>query len=192
MTEKLEQHIISRFGKRPPHLEDVLNAFNPIRVKRNQMLLRESEVCQHIYFVAEGSLQIEAITEAGDMNILGFIFENNWYTAMQSFQNQTPSPENIVASEKSHLLKLHRQDFLQLKENIPEFGMVYGQVLEESYSQFMQRINTLMSMDATDRMKWFYQQHPTAFTRLNSNIIANYLKIRPETFSRLKPKLFNS
>jgi len=192
MKEKLRQHIITRFGKEPPHLSRVVEAFEEVHLKRRKYLLMEGEVCNKIYFVAEGCLQIESTDENGDRNILGFVFENNWYTSMKSFQNRMPSKENILTTEKSTYLEISKSKFDQLKIEIPEFAIVYGQVLEEHYGLFMQRINTLMSLDATERVKWFMEKHPEMLTRLNSNVIANYLKIRPETFSRIKAKIFNS
>ena len=192
MKQQLKQHIISRFGKEPPHLDKVLAAFEANEPKRKHYLLMEGEVCNKIYFVVKGSLQIEAVDENGVGSILGFVFENHWYTVMESFQQRSPSKESIVTAEASQVLELSKNKFDQLKAEIPEFSIVYGQVLEEHNAQFMQRINTLMTLDATERVKWFLDKHPEMITRLNSNIIANYLKIRPETFSRIKSKIFNS
>ena len=192
MKEKLKEHIIGRFGKEPPHLEQVVNAFKEINTKRRDVVLLEGEICTKIYFVVEGCLQIEATDEKGDKNILGFVFENNWYTVMESFQKRIPAKESILATESSACLVLEKKLFEKLKIEIPEFSLVYGQILEEHYGAFMERINTLMTLDATERVKWFLEKHPSILNRLNSNTISNYLKIRPETFSRIKAKIFNS
>ncbi len=192
MKEKLKQHITKRFGKEPPHLQRVIDAFEEVKVERRSTVLMEGEICNKIYFVVEGCLQIEATDEKGDRNILGLVFENNWYTVMESFQNRIPSKESILATEKSSYFELSKNKFDKLKIEIPEFSIVYGQVLEEHYGAFMRRISTLMTLDATGRVKWFIQKYPTILNRLNSNTIANYLKIRPETLSRIKAKIFNS
>lgn len=192
MILKLRQHIISRFGKEPPHLERVLNAFEEVECKKGEFILIEGEICKEIYFVVEGCLQVEAVDEKGEQKILGFVFEDNWYTVMDSFQNRAPSKETILTTERSKYVKLSKRQFDNLKIEVPEFVWVYGQVLEEHYGQFMLRINTLMTLDATERVEWFIKKYPGMMSRLNSNTIANYLNIRPETLSRIKSKIFNS
>ena len=190
MKEKLRQHIITRFGKQPPHLEEVLQGFHELEVKKREYLVREGQVCERVYFVVNGCLQIAATDEDGYNNVLGLVFEDNWYTVMDSFQNRTSSRASIMAAEATQLLTLSKSQFDQFKSNIPAFTYVYGQVLEEAYAQFTQRINVLMTMDATERVRWFMDQNPKVLTRLNSNTIANFLKIRPETLSRIKSKIF--
>ena len=190
MKEKLRQHIITRFGKQPPHLEEVLQGFHELKVKRRQYLVREGQVCEMVYYVINGCLQIEATDENGDNNVLGLVFEDNWYTVMDSFQNGVSSKETIIAAEATNLLTLSKSHFDQFKASIPEFAFVYGQVLEEAYVQFMQRIKVLMTLDATERVKWFMEQYPMVLTRLNNNVVANFLKIRPETLSRIKSKIY--
>ena len=54
MIEVLQQHIIDRLGKDVANLEHVLNHFKPLSFKRNELVLRQGEICKYVYFVAKG------------------------------------------------------------------------------------------------------------------------------------------
>lgn len=61
MINTLKEHILQKLGNNigePETLETVLNSFKPIAVKRDRFLLKEGEVCQQVYFVAKGCLQV--------------------------------------------------------------------------------------------------------------------------------------
>ena len=58
MIEILKQHLISRLGNEVENMDLVLSKFKPIQVKRNEFLLKESDFCNAVYFVAKGCLQV--------------------------------------------------------------------------------------------------------------------------------------
>ncbi|WP_229216687.1 hypothetical protein [Dyadobacter sp. 3J3] len=74
-------------------------------------------------------------------------------------------------------------------ETVPQFDKVYKQILEASYANSVYRINTFVSLTALERIKWLMEYRPKLMSRLSSKLIASYLGISQETFSRLKGKL---
>ncbi|MGD1840296.1 MAG: hypothetical protein ACFB0B_05280 [Thermonemataceae bacterium] len=87
------------------------------------------------------------------------------------------------------MLAIHKVQFDQLSATIPTFERLYKNLLEESYTRSVQRVQTLMGMDALDRLKWLLSKHPLIFTRLSNRLIASYLSLSEATLSRLKAKL---
>jgi hypothetical protein len=65
---------------------------------------------------------------------------------------------------------------------------MYRQVLELAYIESIQRIESLITMDAKARYKILLRDHPEIIQRLPSRIVADYLGISQETLSRLKSK----
>lgn len=189
MLEVLRQHIISRIGNDAPQLEEVLACFKTLKVKRGQQLLREGEVCRYVYFICSGALQVYTTTADGNETTRDIVIENNWCSELISFGQQQPSAENIRAVEEGTLCSIDRTTFQQLMETVPPFDKVYKQILEASYANSVYRINTFVAMDALDRVKWLMQHRPQLMTRLSSKLIASYLGISQETYSRLKSKL---
>lgn len=189
MLEKLEQHIINRLGQKPDDLEKVLTHFEPFVTKRGQSILEQGEICRYVYFIVEGCLQVYVIDKNGNESTREFYVEDQWVTDIFGFQHQTPSGEFIKGVEPCKLLRIHYDSFQQLSQQAPQFSAIYRQILEVSYNNTVYRVNTLMSMDALDRVKWLMDNKPKIMARLSSKLIASYLGISPETMTRLKSKL---
>ena len=58
MKEILQQHITDRLGNDIENLDTVLNHFKILKIKRNQFLLKQGEICNQVYFIAKGCLQV--------------------------------------------------------------------------------------------------------------------------------------
>ncbi|MCO5948008.1 hypothetical protein [Mucilaginibacter flavidus] len=72
---------------------------------------------------------------------------------------------------------------------IPQFNKVYKQILEASCANSVYRINTFVSLTALERIKWLMDYRPGLMSRLSSKLIASYLGISQETFSRLRSRI---
>lgn len=187
--EILRQHIVRRLGNETTGLDTVLSKFIVIDAKRNQQLLTQGDICKYVYFVAKGCLQVYVYDQEMNETTRDIVIEDNWCSELISFGSGQPATENIRAVEPSALLAIDRQGFQLMMETVPQFDKVYKQILEASYANSVYRINTFVSLSALDRIKWLMQNRPTLMTRLSSKLIASYLGINKDVFSRLKAKL---
>jgi hypothetical protein len=87
------------------------------------------------------------------------------------------------------LLAIHKSDFQKLLQTVPQFDRVYKQILEASYANSVFRINTFVALSALDRIKWLMENRPKLMSRVPGKLIASYLGINKDVFSRLKAKL---
>jgi CRP-like cAMP-binding protein len=185
---RLKQHIVQRLGSNIENLDLVLQHFEEREVKRNEMLLREGEVCRYVYFVAEGCLQV-FVNEDGNESTRDIVVEDNWCSELMSFGQQQPARENIRAVEPSRLYCIDYAGFGKMMATVPQFDKVYRQILEQSYANSVYRLNTFVSLSALDRIKWLMDYRPALMTRLSSKLIASYLGINKDVYSRLKAQL---
>lgn len=189
MIEILRTHIIARLGNDVEQLDEVLASFKPIRTKRNEQLVQQGNACKFVYFIAKGCLQVYVHDSDFNETTRDIVTEDNWCTELISFGSGKPSAENIRTVEPCELLAIDRQSFQTMTQTVPQFDKVYKQILEASYANSVYRINAFISMTALDRIKWLMDFRPKLMTRLSSKLIASYLGISKETFSRLKAKL---
>lgn len=189
MRELLREHIVQRIGKDVAHLDDVLAAFSYTKVKRNHLLVQQGTVCKHVYFVARGCLQVFVHDNEMNETTRDIVTENNWCSELISFGNMQPATENIRTVEPSELFAIHRPSFQQMMATVPQFDTVYKQILEASYANSVYRLNTFVALTALERIKWLMEYRPALMTRVSSKLIASYLGISKETYSRLKAKL---
>jgi CRP-like cAMP-binding protein len=189
MIEILRNHITNRLGNDLHNLDKVLSSFKQITTKRNEQLLQEGEVCKYVYFVAEGCLQVYVHDDDFNETTRDIVIEDNWCSELLSFGSGKPAIENIRTIEPCELFALDRQSFQTMIETIPQFDKVYKQILETSYANSVYRINTFVALSAFDRVKWLMEYRPMLMARLSSKLIASYLGINKDVFSRLKAKL---
>jgi CRP-like cAMP-binding protein len=189
MKEVLEEHIRKRLGTNVEHLDKVLSRFKPLTVKRNEQLLQAGEVCNYVYFVAKGCLQVYVYDQEFNETTREIVIEDNWCSELMSFGSGQPAVENIRTVEPCELLAIDRKGFQEMVQTVPQFDKVYKQILEASYANSVYRINTFVSLSALDRIKWLMTHRPTLMSRVSSKLIASYLGINKDVFSRLKAKL---
>ena len=189
MIEVLRNHITNRLGSDLDNLEKVLSAFKHIKTKRNEQLLTQGDYCQYVYFIAKGCLQVYVYDKDLNETTRDIVIENNWCSDLLSFGGGIQATENIRCVEACELFAINRQSFQTMMETVPQFDKVYKQVLESSYANAVYRINTFVSMAALDRIKWLMDKRPGLMTRVSGRIIASYLAINKDVFSRLKTKL---
>ena len=186
MIEILRQHIISRLGRDTDNLDKVLDQFKPLQLKRNVYLLHEGEVCKHVYFIAKGCLQVFVYDSDMNETTRDIVTEGNWCSELLSFGSGSAATENIRTVEPCTLLAIDKKGFQTMMDTIPQFDKVYKQILEASYANSVYRINTFVALSSLDRIKWLMEYRPNLMTRVSSKLIASYLGINKDVFSRLK------
>lgn len=189
MIEVLRNHITSRLGSDIDNLDKVLSSFKPIKTKRHEQLLKQGEICKYVYFIAKGCLQVYIYDKDFNETTRDIVVEDNWCSELLSFGTGNPATENIRTVEPCELLAIDRQNFQIMMETVPQFDKVYKQILEASYANSVYRINTFVSLTALERIKWLMEYRPALMKRLSSKLIASYLGINKDVFSRLKAKL---
>ncbi len=188
MLQQLKDNICSRLGKDLENLDYVLSHFKEIKLNRNEFLLKEGEVCRQVYFISKGALQV-FVNEDGNENTRDIVLEDNWCSDLISFGSKQPATEQIRTIEPTELCSIDRTGFQKLMETVPQFDKVYRQILEQSYANSVYRINTFVSLSSLERIKWLMKNRPALMTRMSSKLIASYLGINKDVFSRLKAKL---
>jgi len=185
MREKLKSFLLEKLKGNDEDLDLVISKFNNLEVKKNEVILKEGDICDYCYFIVEGCIQVFIYDINGNESTRDFLLENNFVSELNSFNNFVPSKEYLRAIENTKLLKINRKDFQDLLNSIPNFSNIYRQILEVTYSSSIYRINTLISMSASERVRWLIKNNNKLVTRLSNKQIASYLGISPETLSRI-------
>jgi CRP-like cAMP-binding protein len=188
MIDILRNQILTKIGDDTSLLEAVLSKFQHIAVKCDTQLLRQGDICKHVYFVATGCLQVSHLDKNHKETTRDIVIENYWCSELASFSEQVPAIENITAIEDSNLLAINRPNFYQLMASVPQFEKFYTQLLEASYAHSVNRINALMALSAAEKVEWLTKNQQHLLDRVSSKMIASYLGITQETYSRLKRK----
>ena len=144
-------------------------------VLKDEILLREGEVCQTIFHVISGSFYQYNVKNEIEENVIDLHLRDEWFLNEQSFIAQKPSENSIKAYSESIVLELTMQSLHALIAESPAFFQL-GRVLEQSKSRVHFFDNRLAPIE-----KYLYvlDNKPALIQKFPLKIIASYLKITP-------------
>ncbi len=156
-----------------------------ITLARNEFLLREGQVEKYLYYIKEGSLRAFIVDRDEEM-VIRFGYKNSIFTALDSFLSSGPSLFNIQAIKRCQLLAVERTDFQKLVYENETNMQLYVQLLEQFTLQQIERELDLLTFLPADRYQRVLKRSPHLFQEIPNRHIASYLRMKPETLSRLK------
>lgn len=189
MYRQLEKYLRTKTEIDDKTLSYIFSYFKLKKTRRNEFLLKEGEICRQYYFVNKGCIRLFNMNRDGEEGTRYFHFEDTFGTALPSFINQKPSYEFMQTVEPSELLVIDHNDYFYLVDTVPQFGIVYRQILESAYLKSQERIYCFQSLEAIEKVRWVMTNQSKWLTRLSNKMVASYLGITPQTLSRLKSKL---
>ncbi|MFN6377836.1 MAG: Crp/Fnr family transcriptional regulator [Flavobacteriales bacterium] len=153
-------------------------------VERNEYIKVGGSVDSNIYYIESGSVRAFVVDDVVEQNIR-FGYAGNLIVALDSFITAKPSPLFIQAIKRSTVRVITKSDFdLFLKE--PENQTRWVSILEELVKQQLEREIDILTTSPKERYLRVLQRSPQLFQEIPSLHIANYLRMSPETLSRLK------
>ena len=152
---------------------------------KGSFLLKEGQIEQNIYFIESGALRIFRIDELEEQTVrLGY--EGSFITSLSSYLRGKPSEFYIEAIRKSTLrivAKDRLTEFIfQNSENVSN----YCAFLENLVVQQIEREIDLLTTSTTTRLKRVLERSPDLFQQVPLKYIASYLRMKPETLSRIR------
>ena len=102
-------------------------------------------------------------------------------TAFPSFILRQPSVATVQSLEPSELLMLSYSAREMLFEKVRVLEIMYRKELELDYIASVQRIESLITMDAKQRYAALLENNPNIVWLLPAKIVADYLGISQET-----------
>jgi len=156
-----------------------------IEVQKNEYLVAEGMVDRYLYIVEEGALKIFYIADYQEQ-IMRFGYPNSIMNSPASFITGTPSEFYIQAIKKSTLLRIHRDDFYAYIQQNSTYLLQYTQALEATIIQLITRETDLLTVSPTERYHRVLKRSPQLFQHIPAKYIASYLRMTPETFSRIR------
>ncbi len=191
MYDSLIRYIQSRAAIEKEQLDLICSRFSALKTKRNEILVRYDDICQHYYFVNKGCIRLFTINKEGIETSRFFAFEGSFGTALPSFIDQKPTFEYLQTIEKSDLLVISRTDFYQLVDTIPAFEMIYREILELGFITAQKRIYGFQGFNALEKVQWIIANQPQFLLRVSNKMAASYFRdyainIKPHQIQTLK------
>ncbi|WP_400192637.1 Crp/Fnr family transcriptional regulator [Hymenobacter sp. B81] len=156
-----------------------------LRLRRGEFLVQHGQVERGLYFVNSGALRIYFPTETEEICV-GFCYDNTMACSFASYVHGTPSEYCIQALRQSELLGISKTDFTALLERFPAIARFWREELEKVLVGRIDREIDLFLPEPERRLQRLLQRSPHIFQLVPKKYIASYLRMTPETLSRLR------
>lgn len=154
-------------------------------LSKGQFLISEGEVERNLYLVESGALRVFFLTEFEEMTVR-FGYKGSIITSLSSFIKGTPSEFYIDAIRKTTIRVIPKDRLMAMVNENEESMKQYIALLESLITQQIEREIDLLITSPNERLRRVLERSPNLFQEIPLKYIASYLRMTPETLSRIR------
>lgn len=156
-----------------------------MRYAKGDMILREGEICENIYYIDRGL--IRQFYYKNGKELTEHIGEDHTiFMCIESLFRETPSTLQVEALENSVIYALPKAELERVALHNVNIQILYRKILEESLIISQIHADLVRFESAQDRYRKMCKLWPQVVLRAPLVYIANYLQMTPETLSRVR------
>lgn len=191
MKAKIRENIITLFSITEKQADLFLSYFTLISLKRNEIFLREGDICQKVGLIEQGLMKC-AYNQDGREVIEEFVFENSFITNYYSFLKEIPSEKEIRCLENCRIYVIHRNVLEHIGKEHKFIHDMARIMNEKLFLQTQDRLKSHLLDSATKRYLRLIHNRKDLVERIPQYLLASYLNINPETVSRIRKKIMEN
>lgn len=196
MSQYLPAMLRERFKKalneyHPVNDEDInafLQEFELVNYRKGEVLLKEGEVCKHLYFVLNGGIRCFILDDQGREVNIHFYFEDDLASEFKSLNEQEPSGRHLVTTENTRVLRGYKPDYyphIAVNIDLVQAAMKFFQqslFAEEDHAEMLRKLS------ADDRYQYLLENYPHYLQKVSLTHLASWLGISRESLSRIRSR----
>ena len=156
-----------------------------VSLKRGDFLVKKGANHPYVYYVESGALHIFYPAEEKDLTIrLGY--SDSFIAVFPSFLNEQATTFHIQAIKASRLIGIHKKDYFKAIAESEKLKIYWQKTLEHLVISQLDREVDLLITSPSERYQRVLARSPRLFQEIPFKLIASYLRMTPETLSRLR------
>ncbi len=185
-TRDVARELARRYSTMTHEELDVLEGILvPMKFQKGEIILREGEICENIYWVAKGL--VRQFYYKNEKELTEYMAtEDNIVMSIESLFKEQPSSQQIVALEPTILFALPKRELEHEAVRNVNIQMLYRKILEESLIISQVHADMLRFESAQERYAKLVKRSPQLVLRAPLVYVASYLQMTPETLSRVR------
>mgnify|MGYP000008478996 CR=1 FL=1 len=153
-----------------------------MNLDKNAVLSKRGAVSKSIFFIVKGSFYQSYYNPIRDEDIITDLYlANEWVFNTESLVNQKPAKTTIKAFESSEVIELSLDNLHKLIEISNKFLQFNKLLISSPKLSFYDE-----NMTPAEKYNYILKTRPQLIQTFPLSMIASYLKIRPETISRIR------
>jgi len=155
-------------------------------LKRGDHLHYAGDTDTNVYYVESGTLRSYVFVNDEEEQVIRFGYQGDFIVAMDSFFTGQPTILYAEALRKTTVRVIKRTKYEAAIMNDPVLNKTWQQILSWMVIGQLEREIDLLTNDPAERYRRVLERSPRLFQEVPAKYIANYLRMTPETLSRLK------
>jgi CRP-like cAMP-binding protein len=178
-----------------PIHEENWNRIEPHLIIRNfekgEAIIREGQIENYLSVIAKGCVRFFIYKNEVEINF-EFAFESNFCLSYASFLSRAPSLIFLEAIEDVTLISIPYES-LQNLYSTSTYGERIGRLTTEAYYIWREKREIqLLSSTPEELYLDLLTQYPEYINRIPQKYLASYLKVQPESLSRIKRRIHSN
>ncbi|BEP28230.1 Crp/Fnr family transcriptional regulator [Helicovermis profundi] len=159
--------------------------------KKGHILQSQGNSIEKCFFVLKGIVKQFTLKEDGKEVISNFYTEGD-FIGIFSQQNNIISEYSLQCMEDTRVLIADNNSDVKAYDDFPELIEIIPKMLEMRIAEMQERLSMFIGSSPEKRFKIIMETRPNLIERVPQNQLSNYLGITPESFSRIKKRIYNN
>ena len=157
----------------------------PMKFAKNEMILKEGDICRNIYYVDHGL--IRQFYYKNGKEVTEHLGEDHTiFMCIESLFKEQPTKLQVEAIEPTIIYALPKVQLESVALHNVNIQILYRKILEESLIISQIHSDLVRFETAQDRYRKMCKLNPQVVLRAPLVYVANYLQMTPETLSRVR------
>lgn len=161
----------------------------PIKFARGDLICRSGDHPTHMLFMRQGLVKCYQLKDGKEV-ILRLLSDNSAVLAYSAFITGEAAAEYIECLEACDGLWISLDEIERLRKQFPRFEIILRYMAEQHYLSMERRLLMLHHKTCEERYRYFCStMEDKIIQETPAYVIASYLGVTPESFSRMKRQL---
>lgn len=169
-------------------LDEIVDRFSVLALKKNQLLVAENQVCPYFCYVESGILQHAIVVEAEEKTTY-LALRNSVTSSLNSFLNTIPSRKSIKALVDCQLWVIDLENFKDLLANNQSFHQFYYNLIERQIMLIDDYRIDLLTLTPEERYKKLLATESKLLQEVPLHYLASFLGISNRHMSRIRKNI---
>lgn len=169
-------------------IQDLAQLMNIEEVKKNNLIVKEGQVCNLCYFVLKGCLRQYVIQDGIEKTIAIYTEKQavNYYTNQSG---QEKSESYLISVEDSVMIIGNPEKDKEVYSKFPILAEITRKMIETDFGRTQNTLAKIITSSPEQRYLNLLDERPELLQRVPQHIIASYLGVTPESLSRIRKRV---
>lgn len=182
------KHFLLKYADFPEQeLEEIVSLFKIKKLKSNEFLLTQGEVCKDLLFVQKGCLRLYYLKDEIEVSVW-FSFEHTSAIEVYSFISESPSNYFLQAIEDSEVLFINKNELDKLCTTQPKMQLMMKNFWEDVLLNLISRFTALQT-DSAEKRYLDLLAKPPYMKSIPLKYLASFIGVTPTSLSRIRKQI---